>query len=151
MLRKYKYTLSALLVALAIPLIGGTYHYFAEGASSFHYLPQTTHDRRMALTISTILLALGFITDRKTRLLLAHEEEKRRIFISAVGASQHILNNFLNNMLYFQLQAKESQALDEKTLKLYDEVIHDAAEQLKKLGEISEISEKSIRDAVFPR
>jgi signal transduction histidine kinase len=151
MLKTYKYTLSGLIFSLTILLIGGCYHYFTDGTATFHYFPQSPHDRRMSLTISCILIALGFYADRNTRLRIAHEEEKRRIFVSAVAASQHILNNFLNNMLYFQQQARESQALDEKTLKLYDTVIHGAAEQLRKLGEISEISEKKIRETIYPK
>ncbi len=151
MLKKYKFTLAALGASLTIMLIGGTYHYFTDGTGSFPCLPRTPHDRQMLLTISSILLALGFGVDRHTRMLIVHEEEKRKIFNSTVAASQHVLNNFLNNMLYFQQQAKESQALDEKTLKLYDEVIHDAAEQLRKLGEISDISEKNIRETIYPK
>jgi len=151
MLIKYKYTFNALIVALTIPSIRGAYHYFTDGVAVFHYLPQTPHDRVMALTVSAILLALGFFADYHNRKLISHEKEKRQIFISAVGASQHILNNFLNNMLYFQQQATESRALDEQTLKLYDEVIHGAAEQLKKLGEISDISEQNIRDTIYPK
>lgn len=151
MIKNHKYFFSGLIFSLTILLIGGCYHYFSDGSAVFHYLPQTPHDRRMALVVSSILMVLGFYADRNTRLLLAHEEEKRRIFTTTVAASQHVLNNFLNNMLYFQQQAKESRALDEKTLKLYDAVIHDAAEQLRKLGEISEISEKNIRETIYPK
>jgi signal transduction histidine kinase len=150
-LLRYKYTLGALAVALTIPLIGGLYHYLIEGREVFRYLPQTPHDRRMALTISCIILAMGRLLDRNNRVLQQHEEEKRRLFRSAISASQHILNNFLNNMLYFQHKAKESKALDPETLKLYDQVIHDAAEQLRKLGELSDISENSIRATVYPK
>jgi signal transduction histidine kinase len=151
MIKKCKYTLSAFVVSLAILVIGRGAHLLAEGACSLYLLPQNPHDRTMFLVVSSILVVMGFCADRNARLFIAHEEEKRRIFLSTVAASQHVLNNFLNNMLYFQQQARESRALDDKTLKLYDTVIHDAAEQLKKLGEIQEISERKIRETVYPR
>lgn len=151
MLKNYKYTLGGLIFSLLISLTSRAVQFYSTGSFPLHFLPPDSHDRSMFLLVSALLVFLGFLADRNTSLIIAHEEEKRRIFASAVGASQHILNNFLNNMLYFQQQARESQALDEKTLKLYDTVIHGAAEQLKKLGEIQEISEKNIRETVYPK
>jgi signal transduction histidine kinase len=151
LLKQYKYTLGGLFFSLIILLFGRAAHFFAEGATPIHALPPDPHDRIMFLLVSSMLVLLGYCSDRSTRLLIAHKEEKLRIFSSAVGASQHILNNFLNNMLYFQQQARESRALDEKTLELLHTVINDAAGQLKKLGEISEISENKIRETIYPK
>lgn len=150
-MNRYKYTFAGLVFSPILVLISASIRFYHSGGATFALQPATPHNRAMFLFVSSLMVAIGYFADRNTRLILAHEEEKRRIFTSAVDASQHILNNFLNNMLYFQQQAKASQALDEKTLKLYDEVIHDAAEQLRKLGEISEISEKSIRETVYPK
>jgi signal transduction histidine kinase len=150
LLKQYKYTLGGLIFSLIILLFGRAVHFFAEEAAPVHALPQSPHDRIMFLLVFFLLVLLGYFADRSTRNLIAHEEEKLRIFTSAVSASQHILNNFLNNMLYFQQQARESRALDEKTLELLVTVIHDAAGQLKKLGEISEISENKIRETIYP-
>ena len=151
MLKKYKYTLGGLICSLVILLLGRAVHFFAGGPSSIHALPHSPHDRVMFLLVSSLLVLMGYFADRSTRVLIAHEEEKLRIFSSAVAASQHILNNFLNNMIYFQQQARESGALDEKSLALLETVIHDAAGQLKKLGEISEISEYKIRETIYPK
>jgi signal transduction histidine kinase len=151
MLKNYRYTLGGLGCALLITLTSRFAHFYHTGVFPLRLLPPDPHDRAMFLLVSSILVAVGFIVDRHTRIIIAHEEEKRRVFTSAVAASQHILNNFLNNMLYFQQQAQASRALDEKTLELLNTVIHDAADQLKKLGEISEISEKNIRDTIYPK
>ncbi len=151
MIKAYKYTIFGLLFSLSILLIGRSAHFFSEETPPVQALPRSPHDRTMFLLVSSLLVTLGSLADRNNRLLVAHAEEKRRIFASTVAASQHVLNNFLNNMLFFQHQARESRALDEKTLVLLDKVIFDAAEQLKKLGEISEISEENIRDTVYPK
>lgn len=151
MMKNNKFTMGGLGCALLITLSSRFAHLYHTGKFPLGLLPSDPHDRAMFLLISSILVVGGFLIDRHVRMYRAHEDEKRRIFTSAVEASQHILNNFLNNMLYFQQQAKESRALDEKTLKLYDTVIHDAAEQLRKLGELSEITEKNIRESVYPR
>lgn len=151
MLKNYKYTFGGFLFALFITLTSRTSYFFHTGKFPLRLLPPDPHDRIMFLVVSAMLIFLGFCADRNTRLLIAHEKEKRKVFSSAVAASQHILNNFLNNILYFQMQARDSGALDEKTLELLDTVIHDAASQLKKLGEISEISEESIRETIYPK
>lgn len=151
MIKNYKYTCGGLICSLLITLTSRFTHFYHYGKFPLRFLPPDPHDRAMFLLVSSLLVLLGYLADRNTRQLLAHEEEKRKIFASAVAASQHILNNFLNNMLFFQQQARASRALDEKTLELLDTVIHEAAGQLKKLGDISEISEKSIRDTVYPK
>jgi len=150
-MKKHLYTISGLLFGLTFWLGDSLVHRFVNTPPSFRFIPVSPHELSMRLAVLLILLYFGYRVDRKNLKLAALEEEKRRIFQSTVAASQHVLNNFLNNMLYFQLQARESRALDEKTLDLFDQVTHNAAGQLKELGEISVISEKNIRDTVYPK
>ena len=150
-MKKYRFTFSGFVFAVSILAMDSLSHVLTGKDTSFHLIPHTLHARIMYFMISAMLVILGFCADKQALTNKAHAEDKRRIFTSAVDASQHILNNFLNNMLYFQMQARESQALDETTLNLLDQVIHDAAGQLQKLGEISDISEQNIRDTVYPK
>jgi hypothetical protein len=76
--------------------------------------------------------------------------EKCMIFHSTVTAMHHILNNFLNQMQLFKIEASENKAFDKEILELYDEVIHEASEQIQRLSEIKVPTEELIKEAVYP-
>lgn len=100
------------------------------------------------VSITTILLySLVYCDDQKR---LAQEREKREIFNATMAAVQHILNNFLNNMLLFKMAAEDSKDFDQDTLKLYDEVIQEAENQIKILSSTQELSAKQIHQSIYP-
>jgi hypothetical protein len=98
---------------------------------------------------TTLLLYFLVSTDYKK--LLAREREKREIFDATMAAVQHILNNFLNNMLLFKMAAEDSNDFDKETLDLYDDVIHEAETQIKVLSSTQELTAKQIHQSIYPK
>ena len=81
----------------------------------------------------------------------ARELEKEAVFISTMRAVQHILNNFLNKMLFFKLVAAEKQSLPPEIVEHYDNVIDETTKQIKKLSDIKEISPKEIERVAYDK
>ncbi len=79
------------------------------------------------------------------------ELEKVKIFKAMLASTHHILNNFLNQMQLFKLTAEETPNFDQDVLRLYDEIMESATNQIKILSEIDEISESSIHAAASPK
>ncbi|KAF0158792.1 MAG: hypothetical protein FD188_2456 [Ignavibacteria bacterium] len=79
------------------------------------------------------------------------ELEKEAVFISTMRAVQHILNNFLNKMLFFKLVAAEKQNLPQEIVEHYDNVIDETTKQIKKLSGIKEISPKEIERVAYEK
>lgn len=98
---------------------------------------------------TTFLLYILMLCDYKA--LLAREREKREIFNATMAAVQHILNNFLNNMLLFKMAAEDSKDFDKETLDLYDDVIHEAETQIKILGSTQELTAQQIHQSIYPK
>lgn len=99
--------------------------------------------------ITTLLLYLLVNSDYKRT--LSREKEKRELFVATIEAVQHILNNFLNNMLFFRMTAEESKDFDKETLELYDKVIYEAEAQIKILGSTEELTKKHIHHLIYPK
>ena len=78
------------------------------------------------------------------------EKEKAAIFYKTMSAVHHILNNFLNKMMFFKVTAEESNRFTEEVLRHYDHVISETANQIKSLGEIKSITEDEIEKTAFP-
>lgn len=118
--------------------------------SDIHLLSQIqTMKGWIYVSITTTLLYFLVYCDEQKR--LAQEREKREIFEATMAAVQHILNNFLNNMLLFKMAAEDSKDFDQDTLKLYDEVIQEAENQIKILSSTQELTSKQIHQSIYPR
>lgn len=72
------------------------------------------------------------------------EREKREVFLASVRSSQHILNNFLNFMMGFHMDAEESNAVSPEALQQCEEVIFQTKAKLTQLGNIADPDRKEI-------
>ncbi len=99
--------------------------------------------------ITTLLLY--FLINLDYKKLIAKENEKFKIFQATILAVHHILNNFLNNMTLFKLEAESCDTFDKQVLEMYDEVINSAQTQIQDLSSIRELTEEKIKGAVFPK
>ena len=98
------------------------------------------------------LLALGFL--RWLPKLIEHEElilnkleikeERLRVFSVTMRTVQDIVNNFLNNLQLFRLEAEKKNALDPESLELMESIIQDTATKLRKLGKLDSIEVKQM-------
>lgn len=102
------------------------------------------------LYIAVTATLLFLLMKKDYNQLLQKDIEKKKLFYATVQATEHILNNFLNNMMLFQLEAKKSNNFRKEILDLYDRVIDETKSQVKNLSSIDEISEEMIRKTTFP-
>ena len=70
------------------------------------------------------------------------EGQRLKIFRATMTTVQDIVNNFLSNMQLIRLEAEDH--LSEETLALFDQLIQDAATELKLLGDLETIREKQM-------
>jgi hypothetical protein len=80
---------------------------------------------------------------------MQQQKEKEDLFYSVMKAVHHILNNFLNKMLFFKLAAEENKNFKEDVLSEYERVIRETSVQIQKLGDIENITEEEIEKTVF--
>lgn len=81
--------------------------------------------------------------------LLMHE--RYEIYRAMAQSTQHILNNFLNQMMLFELTANKINEFPSDVKVLIKEVINDTARKVEELSNIQEISAENIRKTVFPK
>jgi len=100
--------------------------------------------------VLTTALLLFLLTRKMYYNLEEREEEKRKVFYTTMRAVHHILNNFLQKLSFFKLDKTESNLLTEEEQVQFDDMIHATSEQIKKLGEISDINTIEIEKTVYP-
>ncbi len=104
------------------------------------------------ILIPTTIFALFLLADLAKRLRQRRiEREKAKIFEAMITATNHILNNFLNQMKLFKLTAQDYPGFDAEILSMYDQVIDEASAQIAALSGITSIDDMSIRAAILPQ
>lgn len=76
------------------------------------------------------------------------EHEKREIYLSTVQASQHILNNLLNQLQLFQIEARKSADFNKDVLKLFDGALAEASDLVLSLSNVKELTRDNIKKSV---
>ncbi|NOQ34278.1 MAG: hypothetical protein GQ569_00090 [Methylococcaceae bacterium] len=143
---------TALKITLLYAMFGFTWTFFSDRALELFVTNtkllgeiQTLKGWFYVLVTSVLLY---YLVNREYNKVLEKEQEKFEIFTATISAVQHILNNFLNKTLLFKLEAKKSADFNKEVLSLYGDVINDAAEQVKSLSSVSELTEKRIKESV---
>ena len=79
------------------------------------------------------------------------EEDKIKIYKAMIVSTEHILNNFLNQMLIFKLTAQETPGFNQEVLLMYDKIINNATTQIDALRSITTVDDISIHEAIAPK
>lgn len=76
---------------------------------------------------------------------LKKELEIEKVKVETIRTTMYevhdIVGNFLNNLLLFRMEAEDSNAISEDSLKLFDEIVEEASSRIREVGE-SNIPEK---------
>lgn len=75
-----------------------------------------------------------------------HEIDQHRVEVMRLTMStvHDVVNNFLNNLQLFRLEAERSQALNGEYLKLFDDLIEETAQKIKDIENMEVIAERQI-------
>lgn len=92
---------------------------------------------------------LYFLVRKDYKALEQREKEKVEIFLTTMSAVHHILNNFLNRMLFFRQMAEEDNKFSQDVLDNYSKVIFETSEQIKKLGDIDKVTREEIEKTAY--
>ncbi len=94
-------------------------------------------------------ILLYFLVRKDYKALEQREKEKIEIFLTTMSAVHHILNNFLNRMLFFRQVAEEDNKFSQDVLDNYSKVIFETSEQIKKLGDIDKVTREEIEKTAY--
>ena len=99
------------------------------------------------LFLGMVFILTGFLIDmvlfwRRNIFKRKMNEEKLSTLRSTMTTVQDVVNNFLNNLLYFRFEAEKSAALNEETPKVFDDLVSDTAIKLQEIDALEKILKK---------
>lgn len=88
-------------------------------------------------------LLLDLILNRRQKeRYIELQEQRLRVLRATMRTVQDIVNNFLNNLSLFRLEAEDRGALSESSLQTMDSLIQETSARLNALGELQDTPEK---------
>ena len=138
-------TVIAILVAIVFWFFDSAVHFFGYGEAEFEIYPSDFNELWMRCVIVALVVTIGVLADRQRK------ADRRDVYETMLGASHHILNNFLQKMMRIRQEAETSRDFDKDILKLYDQIIDETTAQLKELDNISDPSKSTIEDRYLPK
>ena len=146
MKNKYFFLKCSIPFALSYWLFDSVIHYFIYNEFEFEIIPSDINELSMRCIIFILLIVFGLFSDYYMNKLIEKDVEKFEVYRAMLSATNHILNNFLNNMLFFRDAAIESKDFNKDLLKLYDKVIEDTIKQINNLDNLQAPTKGNIEE-----
>lgn len=99
--------------------------------------------------VVTAVLLWGMIRTALKAQLEA-ERQKQAFLAANVLAMNHITRNFLNKMTIFREYAERTEGFDRDILKLYDQIITEADQEIARLSQVKDLDPSGIARAITP-
>ena len=142
----YRNTIAGGIVGVAIIAYGFLFErdIFAYLSAVLAYLEHLELDE---ILIAGCSISAGLILDlllnkRQKEHYIELQEQRLRVLRATMSTVQDIVNNFLNNLSLFRLEAEDKGALSESSLQTMDALIQETSAKLNVLGELQGTPEK---------
>lgn len=99
-------------------------------------------------SISAGLLLDLLLNKRQKERYIELQEQRLRVLRATMRTVQDIVNNFLNSLSLFRLEAEDRGALSESSLQMMDSLIQETSARLNALGELQGTPEKPLAGGV---
>ena len=144
------FTIVSFIMALIFWFFESAMHYYVHDEPRFEIIPSETNELWMRIVIVFLIMLFGVLSDSFRQQIVAKQLEVCRTYNSMLHVSQHIINNLLNQMQLFKMEALKSEGFDRDILKLYDNALDEASDLVNTLSRIEDISEGHIWEHVDP-
>ena len=142
-MKKRRFTLFAFVVAMIFWFLESLIHYLIFNEPQFEVIPGGANELWMRIVIVLLILISGLYVDFFIDKIIHKQLEVARMYSSISHSSQHILNNLINQMQLFELEAKRCSDFDKDIIYFYDKAILEASDLADTLSKVSDLPESN--------
>ena len=133
----------AFAVAVTFWLLESLIHYTIFDEPQFELIPGDMNELWMRLVIILLILIYGMYASFSIDKVMHKQLEVARMYSSITHSGHHIINNLINQMQLFELEAKRCSDFDKDIIVFYDKAIKEASELADTLAKISDIPDSN--------
>lgn len=151
-LKKRIFTVAAVVFALLFWFFDTSIHFFIYNEPHFEVIPSDVNELWMRIVIVLLVLLFGIFADFFIHRIMIKEKQLEVVYVysAMLHASHHILENLVNQMQLFRLEAEKSGDFDRDVIDLYDNAIKEASDLLATLTNVKSMSELEARTTEEP-
>ena len=138
-MKNRRFIFIAFVVAVTFWFLESLIHYTIFNEPQFEFIPGDMNELWMRLVIILLILIYGIYVDFSIDKVMHKQLEVARMYSSISHSSCHILNNLINQMQLFELEAKRCSDFDKEIIVFYDKAIKEASDLADTLAKISDI------------
>lgn len=145
-MKKKLFTIAAFLMAVVFWFFDSFIHHFLYKEPDFHIIPEDFNELWMRTVIVLLIMLFGIFSDYFINKIMFKEKQLEVVYVynAMIYSSHHILNNLLNQMRLFKMEALRSKDFDRDVIALYDNTIKEASDLMDALSKVKDASEESI-------
>ena len=146
LMKKKLFTIAAFLMAVVFWFFDSFIHHFLYKEPEFHIIPDDFNELWMRAVIVILIMLFGIFSDYFINRIMFKEKQLEVVYVysAMIYASHHILNNLLNQMRLFKMEALRSRDFDRDVINLYENAIKEASDLMDTLSKVKDASEESI-------
>ena len=150
-LRSHLFVCSAILLTVSI-LAGSWFSNLDLFDTGLREILRIENNELDEFASAFVLIVVGLVIDQLRERRVARrraeiEEQRLRVLKATMRTVQDLVNNFLNNMQLFRMEAEDG-PLSVESLKLFDDLINETAEKLKALGDSESVVEYKMASGI---
>ena len=142
-MKKRRFIFIAFVVALTFWFLESLIHYLIFDEPQFEFAPSGINELWMRTVIVVLIVINGIYVDFSIERIAHKQLEVARMYSSITYSSHHILNNLINQMQLFELEAKRCSDFDKDIIVFYDKAIKEASDLADTLAKISDIPDSN--------
>lgn len=150
MKNKHFFLIGSIPFALSYWFFDSAVHYFGYGEFEFEIIPSEFNELWMRVMIFVLLVSFGIFADYHTNKMAKINAEKYDVYKAMLNANNHILNNFLQKMYIFKLEADDSKDFDKELLNHYNIIIQETKTAINNLQGLDAPSKSKIEAKYKP-
>ena len=139
-MRKRAFTIVTVLFALVFWFFDSIVHHLIYKEPEFHLVPEDFNELWMRSMIVALIVLFGIFADYFTAKIMFKQKqlEVAYLYSSLISASRDILENLVNQMRLFRIEADRSKDFDRNVIRYYDNAIKQASELVLTLSNVEE-------------
>ena len=143
MIKNFKnriFTIATVVFALVFWFFDSSVHYFIYDEPEFHFIPEDLNELWMRAVIVTLIVLLSVFADFFTGRIMFKQKQLEVAYLygSLISASRDILENLVNQMRLFRIEADKSRDFDRNVIHYYDNAIKQASDLVVTLSNVEE-------------
>ena len=150
-MKRRKITICVVILSLLFWLADSVIHRFIYLEDAFELIPTDVNELWMRTLIIVLLIGFGLFADNRVKKIDDAEQAKLEIFLATVSATQHVLNNLLNQWQLVFMELEKSREVSDETWMLLERSIKEGREQFEKLCSVTTMNGITIEESVQPK